>query len=58
MPLAGERRRGAGHRWQRPQAARPGADLPGVVVLRDRADPDALRDTLRPGRRLVIVGAG
>ncbi|WP_433503199.1 NAD(P)/FAD-dependent oxidoreductase [Pseudonocardia halophobica] len=36
----------------------PGSDLPGVVALRDRADADALREALRPGVRLVIVGAG
>jgi NADPH-dependent 2,4-dienoyl-CoA reductase/sulfur reductase-like enzyme len=36
----------------------PGGDLPGVVSLRDRADADTLRDALRPGMRLVIVGAG
>jgi 3-phenylpropionate/trans-cinnamate dioxygenase ferredoxin reductase subunit len=36
----------------------PGGDLPGVLALRDRADADALRAALRPGARLVIVGAG
>ena len=36
----------------------PGADLPGVGYLRDIADVDALRPRLRPGARLVIVGAG
>jgi 3-phenylpropionate/trans-cinnamate dioxygenase ferredoxin reductase component len=35
-----------------------GADHPGVRVLRTIADADALRDTLRPGARLVILGAG
>ncbi|GAB3688206.1 NAD(P)/FAD-dependent oxidoreductase [Saccharopolyspora tripterygii] len=36
----------------------PGGDLPGVVSLRDRADADALRESLRPGVRLTIIGAG
>lgn len=36
----------------------PGVDLPGLHVLRTRADADALRAELRPGRRLCIVGAG
>jgi len=37
-------------------------DLPGPTrgrhVLRDRADAAALREVLRPGARLVVVGAG
>lgn len=36
----------------------PGADSPGVHVLRNRADADALREALRPGTRLVVIGAG
>ncbi|MFJ8812976.1 NAD(P)/FAD-dependent oxidoreductase [Amycolatopsis thermoflava] len=36
----------------------PGRDLPGVVSLRTRADADALHATLKPGCRLLIVGAG
>lgn len=36
----------------------PGANLPGVVTLRTVDDSLALRETLRPGRRVVIVGAG
>ncbi|WP_327657162.1 NAD(P)/FAD-dependent oxidoreductase [Streptomyces sp. NBC_00483] len=36
----------------------PGGDLPGVVSLRDLADADTLREYLRPGVRLLIVGAG
>ncbi|WP_455288373.1 NAD(P)/FAD-dependent oxidoreductase [Cupriavidus necator] len=36
----------------------PGADLPGVVTLRTIDDSLALRETLMPGRRVAIVGAG
>lgn len=36
----------------------PGADLPGVHALRDAADIEAIRGTLRTARRAVIVGAG
>jgi 3-phenylpropionate/trans-cinnamate dioxygenase ferredoxin reductase subunit len=36
----------------------PGAGLRGVHTLRTRADADRLRDGLRPGARLVLVGAG
>ncbi|GDY33731.1 NAD(P)/FAD-dependent oxidoreductase [Gandjariella thermophila] len=36
----------------------PGADLAGVHLLRTLDDSLALREALRPGRRLVIVGAG
>jgi 3-phenylpropionate/trans-cinnamate dioxygenase ferredoxin reductase subunit len=36
----------------------PGADLPGVHVLRRVGDADALRAQLGPGRRLVVVGGG
>jgi len=36
----------------------PGADLPGVHMLRNLEDAVALREALRPGTRLVIVGAG
>jgi len=36
----------------------PGADLPGVFVLRSLEDADALGAALCEGARLVIVGAG
>ena len=36
----------------------PGGDLAGVHYLRTLADADALRAELRPGGRLVVVGAG
>ncbi|WP_135456079.1 FAD-dependent oxidoreductase [Mycobacterium sp. DL99] len=36
----------------------PGADQPGVVMLRTRFDADSLRSHLDRPRRLVIVGAG
>jgi len=36
----------------------PGAGLPGVAVLRDVADSEALRARLGPGHRLVIIGGG
>ena len=36
----------------------PGADLAGVMVLRDLTDSEALRDRLAPGHRLVIIGGG
>jgi 3-phenylpropionate/trans-cinnamate dioxygenase ferredoxin reductase subunit len=36
----------------------PGADRDGVHVLRTLADSDALREVLRGGGRLVIVGGG
>ncbi|WP_461169960.1 NAD(P)/FAD-dependent oxidoreductase [Arthrobacter sp. Z1-15] len=36
----------------------PGGDLEIVLELRNRADADKLRDVLRPGVRLAIVGAG
>ncbi|MFS8977412.1 FAD-dependent oxidoreductase [Cupriavidus necator] len=36
----------------------PGADLAGVVTLRTIDDSLALRETLMPGRRVAIVGAG
>ncbi len=45
-----------GGRAARP--AVPGADDPRVHVLRTVADADALRDALRPGARVVVVGAG
>lgn len=32
--------------------------LAGVLVLRTRADADLLRDAIRPGARVVVVGAG
>lgn len=35
-----------------------GASLAGVYTLRTRADADALRAELKPGRRAVIVGGG
>ncbi|SNR82082.1 FAD-dependent oxidoreductase [Blastococcus mobilis] len=36
----------------------PGGDLAGVHYLRTLADADALRQDLRPGGHLVVVGAG
>ncbi|WP_232807082.1 FAD-dependent oxidoreductase [Geodermatophilus chilensis] len=36
----------------------PGGDLEGIHYLRDLADADALRESLAPGGRLVVVGAG
>ena len=36
----------------------PGADDPRVLELRDAADADRLKAALRPGIRVVIVGAG
>jgi 3-phenylpropionate/trans-cinnamate dioxygenase ferredoxin reductase subunit len=36
----------------------PGADLPGVHVLRTLADVEAIRAKLHPGVRVAIVGAG
>jgi 3-phenylpropionate/trans-cinnamate dioxygenase ferredoxin reductase subunit len=36
----------------------PGADLPGVLTLRDLRDSDALRAVLAQGGRLAVVGAG
>ncbi len=36
----------------------PGAELEGIHYLRTIADVDAIRDEMREGRRLVIVGGG
>jgi len=36
----------------------PGSDATGVLMLRTRADSDAIRDTFGDGRSLVIIGAG
>jgi 3-phenylpropionate/trans-cinnamate dioxygenase ferredoxin reductase component len=36
----------------------PGADLHGVRYLRTLPESDALREELRPGARVVVVGAG
>ena len=36
----------------------PGADLYGVLSLRDAADAEALKTTLGPGRRLAVIGGG
>jgi 3-phenylpropionate/trans-cinnamate dioxygenase ferredoxin reductase subunit len=36
----------------------PGIDLPGVQTLRTIADAAAIRGKLRPGAKLVVVGAG
>lgn len=41
----------------RPSTA-PGADLAHVHYLRTRADVDAIRGDLAPGRRVVVVGGG
>ena len=36
----------------------PGADLDGVLGLRNIADAAAIRERLGPGRRVVVIGAG
>ncbi len=36
----------------------PGADLPGVFVLRNLAEADALSDALNDAKRIAIIGAG
>jgi biphenyl 2,3-dioxygenase ferredoxin reductase subunit len=36
----------------------PGADLAGIHTLRDLADSVALRQALKPGQSLIIVGGG
>jgi 3-phenylpropionate/trans-cinnamate dioxygenase ferredoxin reductase component len=36
----------------------PGAELDGVLTLRDLADADALRARLKTGAHLVVIGAG
>jgi 3-phenylpropionate/trans-cinnamate dioxygenase ferredoxin reductase subunit len=36
----------------------PGVDLPGVRYLRTLPESDALREDLRPGASVVVVGAG
>jgi 3-phenylpropionate/trans-cinnamate dioxygenase ferredoxin reductase subunit len=36
----------------------PGAELDGVLTLRNIADAAAIRDRLGPGRRVVVIGAG
>ena len=36
----------------------PGCELRGTLLLRDTSDARVLQAALRPGRRLVIVGAG
>ncbi len=45
---------GASARW----LMLAGSELPGVHVLRTLEDATALREELRPGARLVVVGAG
>lgn len=36
----------------------PGADLPGICYLRSHADVLAIRQHLKPGARVVVVGGG
>ena len=36
----------------------PGVDLPGVFALRDIADATQIRERLRAGRKVVVIGAG
>jgi 3-phenylpropionate/trans-cinnamate dioxygenase ferredoxin reductase subunit len=36
----------------------PGADLPGVHLLRTLRDVEAIRGEISPGRRVVVVGGG
>jgi 3-phenylpropionate/trans-cinnamate dioxygenase ferredoxin reductase component len=38
--------------------AAPGVDLPGIFYLRTVDDVEAIRASLKPGRKLVIVGGG
>ncbi len=43
----------------RPRVLRvPGADLPGVQVLRTLDQADIIREALAPGQRVVVVGSG
>lgn len=35
-----------------------GGDLPGVHVVRNLADVDALAPQMRPGRRMIVIGGG
>ncbi len=36
----------------------PGADLKSVLSLRSAADAEALKEALRPGKRLAVIGGG
>ena len=36
----------------------PGSDLPGIHYVRNVADVDAITESVKPGNRLVVVGAG
>lgn len=36
----------------------PGSELPGIHYVRDVADVDAITESVEPGKRLVVVGAG
>lgn len=36
----------------------PGGDLEGIFTLRTKADADALRELLAPGKHLAIIGGG
>ena len=36
----------------------PGSDLAGIHYVRDVADVDAITESVQPGKRLVVVGAG
>lgn len=36
----------------------PGADLEGVRYLRSLADADALKQAIRPGRKIAVIGGG
>ena len=36
----------------------PGSDLPGIHYVRNVADVDSISESVRPGKRLVVVGAG
>ena len=36
----------------------PGHDLAGVIALRSLADADVLRERVKPGEKLVVIGAG
>ena len=36
----------------------PGSNLPGIHYVRDVADVDAITESVKPGKRMVVVGAG
>ncbi|ALZ98807.1 NAD(P)/FAD-dependent oxidoreductase [Corynebacterium glutamicum] len=36
----------------------PGADLPGVQMLKTQRDANQLRESLQPGKKIIVIGAG